>query len=382
MLIQGYFDLRFEPVREAFATLFASGRQQGAALCVRIGGETVIDLWAGFADARAERVWESDTLVGIYSCSKTFAAVAALQLVAEGRLGLDEPIARLWPEFVQAGKAPITLRQLLCHRAGIPALRQALPAEALYDWPRMCAAIASESPWWPAGEAQGYAPLTYGWILGELIQRADGRSAGEAIVARVARPHGLDFHLGLGDAEIARLAQVQRGRNDFGDEYAQRLMKAVQGEPESVSGRAFNNPPGALAQGNRPEWWRLAQPAASGHATARGLAEFYAALIAGQLLDPALVAEMRRQHSLDEDVALRAPTRFGLGCWLERADVPAASFGMGEQAFGHPGAGGSLGFADPERELAFGFVTNTLGPYVLMDPRAQMLSRAVAACLG
>lgn len=381
-MVQGYFDLRFEAVRDLFADLFEDGRPGGAALCVRIGGETVLDLWGGSQDRAGDVVWEQDTLVNLFSCTKAFTAVAALQLVAEGRLSLDEPVARVWPAFAAAGKGAITLRQVLCHRAGVPALGPALPAEALFDWARMTAALAAEAPWWTPGTCQGYAPMTYGWLLGELIHRVEGREPGAAIVARVAEPLGLDFHLGLEASAQARVAWLERGRNDFGDAIARQLMEALQRAPEALPARAFNNPPGLLGNGNRPEWRGIAQPAANGHGNARSLAGFYEGLLAGRLLDEALLAEMCREHSAERDLTLLAPTRFGLGCWLDQPATEGAGFGMGPRAFGHPGAGGCLGFADPERELAFGFVTRIQGPYVLIDPRALALSRAVRACLG
>jgi len=379
--VQGYFDLRFEAVRDAFGSLFEGTQQRGAALCVQIGGETVVDLWAGVADNQGEQVWHSDTLVNLFSCTKTFTAVAALQLVWEGKLELDEPVARVWPEFAANGKAAITLRQLLCHRAGLPAIRRPLPAEALYDWDVMTAALAAEEPWWTPGADQGYAAMTYGWLVGELLRRVDGCGPGESITRRTAAPLGLDFHVGLADADADRVAYLTRIKNDFGDASAQRLFKTLMSQPDSISTKAFNNPPSIMSSGNKPEWRRMAQPAANGHGNARSLAGFYTGLLQGKLLDEALLREMTRQHSAGEDRTLLAATRFGLGCWLDQPDVSNATFGMGAQAFGHPGAGGSIGFADPDRQLAFGFATNTLGPYVLMDPRAQALARCVAECM-
>ena len=196
MQIQGYFDLQFEAVKDAFAELFDDPQERGAALCIRIGGETVVDLWAGVADKDGQQAWHSDTILNLYSCTKAFTAVAALQLVGEGKLDLDAPVVRLWPEFAAAGKAHITLRQLLSHRAGLPAIRRALPPEALYDWEIMTTALAAEEPWWTPGDGHGYAPITYGWLLGEVIRRASGRRPGQVIVERTARPLGLDFQIG------------------------------------------------------------------------------------------------------------------------------------------------------------------------------------------
>jgi CubicO group peptidase (beta-lactamase class C family) len=379
--IQGHFELKFEAVREAFAALFDDPQERGAALCIQIGGETVVDLWAGTADKDGTEVWHSDTILNLFSCTKPFAAVAALQLVDEGKLRLDEPVARLWPEFAQADKAAITLRQLLCHQAGLPALRHMLPADALYNWTVMTDALAAEQPWWTPGQGHGYAAITYGWLVGEMLRRADGRGPGESIAARIARPLGLDFHVGLADEAFYRVAHVARGKGNTGDEAAQRLVQTTMRDPTSMTARAFTNPPSIMTSTNKPEWRRLQQPAANGHGNARSLAGFYAGLLDGSLLESELLNELTREHSVGEDRTLLTRTRFGLGCMLDQPDVPNATFGLGAKAFGHPGAGGSIGFADPDRDVAFGFVTNTLGPYVLMDPRAQKLVRVLDECL-
>lgn len=379
--IQGHFELQFEAVREAFAALFDNPQERGAALCIQIGGETVVDLWAGTADKDGAQAWHSDTILNLFSCTKTFTAVTALQLVAEGKLALDAPVAQYWPEFAAAGKQSITLRHLLSHQAGLPALRDLLPPEALYDWPRMTAALAAETPWWPPGTGHGYAAITYGWLVGELLRRADHRGPGESIMARVARPLGLDFHVGLPDEEFHRVAHIARGKGNVGDEAAQRLLQVTMREPEAMATRAFTNPPSVLTSTNKPEWRRMEHPAANGHGNARSLAGFYAGLLDGSLLEPELLAELTREHSLGMDKTLMTPTRFGLGCMLDQPTVANATFGLGAGAFGHPGAGGSVGFADPEHDVALGFAVNTLGPYVLMDPRAQQLVRVLRACL-
>ena len=381
MQIQGYFDLRFEAVKEAFAVLFNDPQERGAALCVQIDGETVLDLWAGVADKEGEQAWHSDTLANLFSCTKTFTAVAALQLVDEGKLALDRPVAQDWPEFAQAGKGAITLRQLLSHQAGLPALREMLPPEVLYDWQAMTAALAAEQPWWQPGSGHGYAPITYGWLLGELIRRVEGCGPGEAIVRRTARPLGLDFHIGLHDDEFPRVAAIGRKKGDLGDAAAQRLLRCMMSEPTSMTTRAFTNPPSIMTSTNKPEWRRMQQPAANGHGTARALAGFYTGLLQGRLLNAELLAELTREHACGEDRTLLTQTRFGLGCMLDQPQVANATYGLGPQAFGHPGAGGSIGFADPQRGVAFAFVTNSLGPYVLMDPRAQRLARLLGECL-
>lgn len=233
MTPQGHCDSRFAPLAEAFARLFDNPQERGAALCLEVGGETVVDLWGGVADKDGEQPWQRDTILNLFSCTKTFTAVAVLQLVAEGKLELDAPVARYWPEFAAAGKAAINVRQLLCHRAGLPALREQMPAEALYDWQAMTTALAAEEPWWTPGEAHGYAPITYGWLLGEVIRRVDGREPGEAIVARTAAPLGLDFHVGLDDSQFGRVAHMARSKGSLGDAAAQRMLKTMMSKSEA-----------------------------------------------------------------------------------------------------------------------------------------------------
>ncbi|UUD65218.1 beta-lactamase family protein [Pseudomonas seleniipraecipitans] len=380
MQIQGYFDLKFEAVKDAFADFFADPQERGAALCVQVGGETVVDIWAGVADKDGQQAWHSDTILNLFSCTKPFTAVTALQLVAEGKLELDVPVARYWPEFAAAGKERITLRHLLSHQAGLPAIRESLPAEALYDWQTMTSALAAEAPWWALGDGHGYAPITYGWLVGELLRRVEGRGPGESIVARTAKPLGLDFHVGLADEEFHRVATITRGKGNVGDAAAQRLLKTMMSDAQALTTRAFANPPSIMTSTNKPEWRRMQQPAANGHGNARSLAGFYSGLLDGSLLDSELLAELTREHSVGEDRTLLTATRFGLGCMLDQPTVANATYGMGPGAFGHPGAGGSTGFADPQRDVAVGFVTNNLGPFVLMDPRAQKLAGILCKC--
>jgi CubicO group peptidase (beta-lactamase class C family) len=379
--IQGYFDLKFEAMKDAFAGLFDEPQERGMALCVQVAGETVVDLWAGVADKDGQQAWHSDTILNLFSCTKTFTAVTVLQLIGEGKLELDVPVARYWPEFAAAGKDTITLRHVLSHQAGLPALSHILPAEALYDWQTMTTALAAEQPWWALGEGHGYAPITYGWLVGEVLRRVEGCGPGEAIVARTAKPLGLDFHVGLADEEFDRVAIISRGKGNFGDAASQRLFMTMMSEPTGMSARAFTNPPSIMTSTNKPEWRRMQQPAVNGHGNARSLAGFYSGLLDGRLLESELLAELTREHAVGEDKTLLTATRFGLGCMLDQPEVANATYGMGPRAFGHPGAGGSIGFADPERDVAFGFVTNNLGPFVLMDPRAQKLARLLADCL-
>lgn len=383
--IQGYFDPRFESVRDLFAEQQADEQARGAALCVTIGGETVLDLWQGVMDKDNQQVWEQDTLVNVFSCTKPLGAVALLQQVEAGRIELDAPLASVWPEFAQAGKESVTLRHALSHRSGLSAIAEPLPPEALFDWDTMAAALAAQKPWWTPGEAHGYAPVTYAWLLGEPLARLSGERPGAYINQNVCQPLGMDFYVGVPDSELKRIASLSRLRNQYGDQYARALFAAM-GRPDELSFKAFGNPSSMMTSSNRREWQQAEIFSANGTGNARSLARFWQLLAHGgslngvSLLNDELVKLMQREHSHGMDKTLLAPTRFGLGVMLEQ-DYEGGGFGMGARAFGHPGAGGSLGFCDPDAQVGFGYVTNTMGPYVLMDPRALALSRATYAVL-
>lgn len=379
--LQGTFEPEFAPVVQVFQDMLGESGQRGAALCVYHQGYPVIDVWGGTADRAGREPWREDTLVNIFSSGKPVLAVILLQLVQEGRLSLDMPIAEYWPEFAMAGKGQITTRHLLSHRSGLSALVEPLPADALYDWQRMITALEQQQPWWLPGTAHGYAPMTYGWLLGELVRRLDGRMPGEAIAERIAQPLGLEFYVGLNDQQLTRVSDVSRLKNAAGDETAQRLYQRML-QPKTLTGKAFGNPPTMLTSSNRLEWRTMQQPAANAHADARALAGFYNALLQGSLLEAEWLQEMQREHSSGMDRTLLTETRFGLGCMLQpQEEAVEGGFGLGPLAFGHPGAGGTLGCADPALQLAVGFVTNSMDAYVLTDPRARKLNRCLLELL-
>ncbi len=381
MHIDGISDSAFSDVLDVFTQILEEPEQRGAALCVQIAGETVLDVWGGVIDRHAEQLWQRDTLVNIFSSGKPVAAVVLLQLVAEGRLQLDTPLAEYWPEFAVQGKQQITLRHVLSHQAGLPAIFELLAPEALYDWQRMIAAVQNTPPWWLPGSAHGYAPMTYGWLVGELIHRIEGCSPGEAIAKRIAEPLQLEFYLGLTEQQLPKVGDVMRMKGVFGDAASLRLMKAMGNDPQGMTAKAFSNPPSMMTSTNKLEWRRMQQPAANAHSTARGLAGFYTGLLQDQLLDREMLANMLKEQSVGMDLTLQTKTRFGLGCMLEQVDQMPASYALGEHSFGHPGAGGTLGCADPEREVSVAFITNSLGASVLVDPRAQKINAMLKKCL-
>jgi len=384
--IQGHCDRRFAGVRAAFADNFERRDEIGAAVAVVVEGELVVDLWAGHADLARTRPWERDTIANVYSCTKGMVAICAHRLIEEGRLDLDAPVADYWPEFAQAGKERLPVRWLLSHRAGLAAVRDVLPGEALYDWNAMCAALAAQEPWWAPGTGHGYHALTFGWLVGELVRRITGRSIGTYFREEVAGPLGLDFHIGLPEAEHHRVAEISMLPPPPPDDDDIQLPVMIMSDPMGLPARAFLNPPSiALGVNNAP--WRTAEiPGGNGHATARALARVYGVLARGgdengfHLLDAASIERCRTEQSVGPDLVLQLSTRFGLGFMLSQ-DRPDARFGPSRCAFGHPGAGGSVGFADPETRVGFGYALNRLGPRILLDPRATTLIDAVYGAL-
>lgn len=381
MHIDGSSDSAFSSVLDVFTQILEDPEQRGASLCVQVAGETVLDIWGGVIDRHGEQLWQRDTLINIFSSGKPVAAVVLLQLVTEGRLQLDTPLAEYWPEFAAQGKQQITLRQVLSHQAGLSAVLEPLAPEALFDWSQMVDAVQNTPPWWTPGSAHGYAPMTYGWLVGELIRRVEGCEPGEAIAKRIAQPLQLDLHLGLTEQELLRVGDVMRMKGVVADSASLRLMKSIGSDPSGMTAKAFNNPTSMLTSTNKLEWRRMQQPAANAHSTARGLAGFYTGLLEGRLLDTEMLNEMLKEHSIGMDLTLLSQTRFGLGCMLEQADQLPASYALGARSFGHPGAGGTLGCADPEREVSVAFISNSLGSSIMMDPRAQKINAMLKKCL-
>jgi len=384
---EGACDERFARVRDAFDRAFAAGEEIGAALAVTVNGETIVDLWGGSADPARTRPWTRDTLVNVYSTTKGMTALCAHRLVEEGRLRLDEPVATYWPEFAAAGKERLPVRWLLSHRAGLAAIRPLLPNEALYDWTAMTSALAAEPPWWTPGDGHGYHAVTFGWLVGEVVRRITGMSLGTYFRTTFAEPLGLDFHIGLIDDEHDRVADMTAIPAPDPNAPGVALATMILSDPEGVSARAFLNPP-SLAHGPNVAAWRRAEiPGANGHATARAIARVYGALANGgsidgvHVLDPASIARCHADQSHGPDRVLGVSTRFGLGFMLSQPDLPGAAFGPSPRAFGHPGAGGSVGIADPDRHVSIGYVMNRMGPEILLDPRATRLIDAVYASL-
>jgi CubicO group peptidase (beta-lactamase class C family) len=385
--ILGTCDERFAPVRDALAGNFRAHHELGAAVAIAVDGELVVDIWAGWMDEDCSRPWQRDTLVDVFSVGKAMAALCVLILVERGQLDLEAPVTRYWPEFGAHGKSEVTLRALLGHRAGLPAIRRSLPSPAVYDWDLMVGALAEEEPWWRPGTTHGYHVNTFGFLVGEVVRRVSGESIGAFFRREVARRLEVDFHFGLGREHDRRIAEflfpLGSPESIAGEE--QTAPADLDEDRRLLLSRAYLNPPGLSGLGtvNTRAWRRAEIPSANSHATARAVARIYRALARGgatngtRLLEPETIDEAIAEASSGTDFVLGRPSRFGLGFQLTQPERP---LGPNPRSFGHFGLGGSLGFADPDAGLAFGYTLNRSGPR-WQNPRNRALIEATYASL-
>jgi CubicO group peptidase (beta-lactamase class C family) len=396
MTTHGLCDPAFAGVRDEFERNLRERGEVGASVCVLADGRTVVDLWGGVADRASGRPWERDTLGLVWSCTKGATALCAHVLCDRGLLDLDTPVSRYWPEFAQQDKGDITVRMLLSHQAGVPALREPIRPGGLLDWGYLTARLAAEAPFWPPGTRQGYHALTFGHLVGELVARASGLPFADFFRAEVAGPLGLDFHIGLPEEHERRVAPTIRPEMAVGGQTPARWLALGYRDPRSLQGLVLKNNGGYYA--GRTYESRAAHAAAlpgqGGISNARGLAGLYAPLaLRGvsrgvRLVGEGAVQEMGSVAAASAvDGVLLLGIRFGLG-FVKACDNRAGPAGardsliLSEDAFGHPGLGGSLGFADPAARLAFGYTMNRQGPGVLLNERGQALVDAVYRALG
>jgi CubicO group peptidase (beta-lactamase class C family) len=383
--IGGHAEDGFGKVADAFAQNFASHGEVGGAFSLYVGGRPVVDLWGGLADAAHGRPWTESTLQLVFSTTKGATAVCANRLVDEGRLDLDAPVARYWPEFAGGGKQDLPVRHLLTHQAGLPFCEASLTAADVLAQRAVLAALEDQAPLWAPGTAHGYHALTYGWLVGEVVRRIDGRPLGRYFAEEVAGPLGLDFWIGLPPEEEARVSTLIPSALPT-DPAVVELMLAVMG-PGTMGYRALtvNDAVPWMSADYMP--WNTAEfhaaeiPAANGITDARSLARMYAACVGPvdgvRLLSDRQVAAAATLQTQGLDQCLQAETRFGLGFMVDGPFVGMLS----PRSFGHPGAGGSLGFGDPDAGVGFGYVMNQMQSNLAGDPRVLNLIEAVKASL-
>ncbi len=387
--IGGKVEPGFEGVAEAFARNFAEHGEVGAATSVYVDGRKVVDLWGGTADVTTGAPYSEDSLQLVFSTTKGATAACANLLAQRGELDMDAPVATYWPEFKAAGKGDIPVRWLMCHKAALPYVDATLTLEEALAWDPVIRALEVQEPVWKPGTEHGYHAITYGWLVGEVVRRISGKSLGSFFRDEFATPLGLDFWIGLPDEQQARVAPlVQWGDGKELDPAMTEMMAQFMG-PDTLLGKTlgapsfvFHNTDGAF---NNPAVRAAEIPAANGVTNARSLARFYAALSgtveggpAEPLLTEAQLAAATELQTSGPDKCLYFETTFGLGFFLSSLFAPYG----GSKSFGHTGAGGSVGFSDPEHGIGFGYVMNKMMQGLNGDPRSAGLIRAVYDAIG
>ena len=378
MEIQGTCAAGFEPVRAAFAENFADRDEIGASVAVVYRGDSVVNLWAGWADPGQTRPWEADTLTNVWSTTKAMTSLAAQILIEAGELDPDAPVARYWPEFAAAGKADLPVRLLMCHQAGLSGLAVPTAIEDYYDWERITAELAAQEPLFPPGTAQGYHAITFGFLVGEVIRRITGTSPGQFFAEQVAGPLRADFFIGVPESELGRCSDLQ-GVRPSEDEQAAVAQAYANAHPAALA--ALTNPPLTGDEANAPGWRMAEIPAANGHGTALALATILGAVADGseRLISSRTLERARTGQGHFTDLVLGFPVQFGLGYALSG---PEGHYGPNPRAFGHDGFGGSAAAADPEAGVAFAYVMNRMGLNLSDDPRKMAVIDAVYKSLA
>lgn len=369
--ISGYVAPGFEAVRDAFEDNFARGDEQGAGFAVILNGEVIVDLHGGWADRAGTRVWDARTIVPVYSTSKGISALVLAMAVEDLPAGYETPVSEVWPEFAAAGKEAVTIGEVASHQAGLPGFASEIAPSLWLDPPACAAALAALAPMWPPGTAHGYHPLTWGYLVGEIVQRLTGRSLGTILREDICAPLGIDFQIGTPASEHGRVAELLRPKT-FAD----------LGELTPARRAAFGTKWASPDRGDAA-WSTIEIPSANGHGSALGVASLYHAYatrgaVGGKrLMRPETFAVLTETRADGPDLVLPQDTRFGAGI-MSNAYKALGPF---EDGFGHSGWGGSLALASPSRGVTSAYVMNRQHSTLVGDPRAVSLIEAVAGCL-
>ncbi len=377
--IHGFCDDKFTPVRDVLAQSIDQGQDLGASFAVTIDGEMVVDIWGGHVDEQKTRPWQSDTIVNVYSSTKTMSFLCALVLADRGRLDFDANVADYWPEFAQNGKDKVKVWHFMNHAAGLSGLDIPMAGEDNYDWDKVVSALAAQAPWWEPGTATGYHAMTQGYLIGELVRRISGKSLGTFFQDEIAGPLHADFFIGLPTSEFSRTSRLvvpERG-ND--------LAAGLEGtESDSIPVRTFASPY-VKATDSWTDGWRQAEiPAANGHGNARAIATLQAPLACKgsafgvELLSKATAESVMQERISGQDLVLGVPLAFGLGFGLNSEVVPLSP---NKNACFWGGWGGSSVLVDQDAALSASFVMNRMYPGLLGDRRSYTLVQTMYQCL-
>lgn len=385
--VQGSAIREFEPVREAFMENFKSRGEIGGACCIYQHGKKVIDVWGGVRDRASGEAWREDTMAIVHSTTKGMAAMVMALAHSRGWLDYEERVAAYWPEFAQNGKERITIRQLLAHQAGLFAFDEPVDREVIGDLDRLAGIMARQRPAWEPGERQAYHAISLGFYQGELIRRVDParRTLGQVFDQEIAKPLGIEFYIrvpeSIPNSRIAPLAPLGVFKRLLG--FPLTITLAAMSKRSVLYRSLIANPgTGFYLDPDRVIARNLEVPSGGGVGTARAIAKAYGAFATGgreldlrpETIDALKAPAIPARHGFFDE-CLRGPVQFSLGFMKPGESMPSWHPG----AFGMPGAGGSMGYADPETGIGYGYVTNRMGSHLQGDPRDVALRSAIPA---
>jgi CubicO group peptidase (beta-lactamase class C family) len=376
--VQGSCDTAFTSLQEALEANIASGEVLGASIALNIDGKLLVDLWGGWRDEARTLPWERDTIVNVWSSTKTVTSLALLMLVSRGQVDVHAPVARYWPEFAAAGKERVEVRHLMSHTSGVAGLDQPATLEDMYDWETSTARMAAQAPWWEPGTAPGYHALNFGHLLGEVLRRVTGKTLKQFVAEEIAAPLGADFQIGAAAADAGRIAPVVPPPPLPID------LAAM--DPNSPAVRTLNGPAVEASAANTPAWRAADIGAANGHGHARSVARILSAISLGgqvdgaQLLSSETIELIFEQQADGVDLVLGVPLRFGIGYGLPQPQtIPYIP--EGRVCF-WGGWGGSVIMMDLDRRLTFAYMMNRMGPGIIGSSRSETYLRTAYAALG
>ena len=375
--INGTFETSFAHVAEAFEKNFEEG-DLGACCAVFVDGEIVVDLWGGIANPEKETLWGKDTIVNVWSTTKTMAAICTLMLFDRGLIELDSPVCKYWKDFEQNGKEKVLVSHLLSHSAGLPGFDAPITEDQLFDWEYTCKRLAGQAPWWEPGTTSGYHPMTQGWLLGELLRQVDGRTLGTFFKDEVASKIGADFHIGLPDEHFNRVASLDTESVDG-------PVVLTDQAPHPFVERVEKHGRMGAKLANTDRWRRAEFPAANGHGNARSVALVHSLIAQNGSSDSFKLLSAKTVDTIFEiqtdgtDLILGVPIRHGMGFGL-RSDLMPIS--PNEKACFWGGWGGSLSVIDVDASMSFAYVMNRMAPSLQHDMRAGRLLMATHAAIS
>jgi CubicO group peptidase (beta-lactamase class C family) len=377
-VIQGHCDHAFDKVRDALADNSGAGAEVGAGIAIDIDGESVVDIWGGFTDAARTTAWAKDTIVNVWSSTKTVTSLAALMIIDRGLVEPTAPVAVYWPEFAANGKQNIEIRHILSHTSGVSGWDLPFTTEDMYDWHKATAALAAQAPWWEPGTASGYHAHNQGHLIGEVIRRVTGRSLKEFVRDEIAAPLGADFQIGARPADYGRIAEI------IGPPPLELPLDQL--PEDSPMRKTFSGPPPNADAANTPAWREADLGALNGHGNARSLAAILSAISLGgkargvQLLKPETVEMIFDEQANGFDLVVPAPLRRGIGYGLAKTE--ALPYLPDEKICFWGGWGGSMVLMCPDRHTTIAYVMNKMGPGILGSERTATYATLIFDALS